>query len=161
MYAVRGSALITAAVIASLLSVAHAKPVKAQTVAYFGPMQVHIASSVSDPTPLYYSQVVYQHADEVSVSGSCIAVLNSSGAGSNPGNPRVEMPGAVVYEGMIGTYGGGAAFAPSDSATCFILLRTGSPSGAQGTCMLIDGHVSAAPDLFGQTWVADHITPCH
>ena len=129
-------------------------------IAYFGPQQATVGMQRSIPVPgtpypepLQFSAIT-QPAKGIT-SYACVFLLDTYGP--SPGDGFAEASTQLIYSSLYNAWrqrtGLNIAWAQDSVSTCATLL---SP----GTCVNVSGHVLAAPDVLGRTYIVDQIAYC-
>lgn len=112
----------------------------------FGPVKATVASSLQAGVPtVILTLQQYALSDTAFNNQSCLLLLNSYS--SSVGAPYVEVPTGVSARGF--------GFATANEGAYIASCGYYGP----GQCVQVSGHVLSAPDLAGQTWIADAIAP--
>jgi hypothetical protein len=158
-----------ALILATLLVTA--TPAAAGTIAYWGPVSGTIADPALDCAPgdPNCGTIVYADANWLTPAPSthcptcqqyhavtvCELAVNTYGP--SIGNQRVEVPALLVWNALYPAYHAACPqcyqFGSGDRQVCSVLLHVGQ-------CIKLAGHENDAPDILGQTWIADSIAPC-
>lgn len=153
---------VTVALALSQMAAAQQNAQQGATLAYWGPVTVTIANPANygNISTMFHVKLIYQKLDILVALGACPIIAEgigytwtSLGYVENPGNPRIELPGDLVYTTFINSYPGNDRWRPSEALTCYNFLYVG-----QRLCL--DGRIIASADLFGYTWIADHMRVC-